>query len=312
MQHIDRVADTTTPANAPRPIFVRGIMQRSGTNYLQDLLHLHPDVQGQEHVYEDHLFAESDLLVRFADLTTSAWRGPATESSSARDDLLGSLGDALAAFLAQGITTPWFSTKMPSVDGLDVASLLFPDAPILIVVRDGRAVVESAVTTFRVSFDREAARWADGARAVIQLSRSGSPNVMVVRYEDMVSNVRDSMTAVLEHVGLDVTTYPFDAAQALPFRGSSELAKGDGVHWEQIECDSINPAQRGTGLSAEQRAVFDRLAGDELEALGYRRDGAAASAGVAAGRITLPSRERVAWQTRRVAGRWRHVLRRHI
>lgn len=312
MQHIDGDVDATASVGAPRPIFVRGIMQRSGTNYLQDLLHLHPDVQAQTHVYEDHLFADSDLLVRFAQLTTSAWHGPATARGSACDDLLRSLGDALSGYLAAGITTPWFVTKMPNMDGLDAAPLLFPDAPILVVVRDGRAVVESAITTFEVPFDREAARWADGARAVIRLSRSGSPNVMVVRYEDMMSNVHETMTSVLEHVGLDVSTFPFQSAQSLPVRGSSELADGHGVHWTPVERNSINPERRGTALSAEHRAVFDRLAGAELEALGYRRDETNTDSGFPVGQMTVPSRERLTWSSRRMAGRWRHMLRRYM
>ena len=312
MQLIDGNVDTTAYVGASRPIFVRGIMQRSGTNYLQDLLDLHPDVEAQTNVYEDHLFAESDLLIRYAELTSNAWIGPATEGGSACDDLLRSLGDALAGYLSAGITRPWFVTKMPSMDGLRAASLLFPRAPVLVVVRDGRAVVASAVATFKVPFDREVTRWADGARAVLRLTRTGSPNVMVVRYEDLVSNSRETMTSVLEHVGLDVSSYPFDSALALPVRGSSELAGRDGVHWKPVERASISPELRGANLSAVQLANFDRLAGAELEALGYSRDVALADSGFSVGRMMVPSKERLTWSSRRAGGRLRHMLRRFV
>lgn len=308
----DLDTDAVARTGSPRPIFVRGIMQRSGTNYLQDLLALHPDVEPQIRIWEDHLFAHSDLLVRYADLTTSRWHGPVRETDSMRDDLLAALGVGLAHQLAQSITAPWFVTKMPNLVGIGNASLLFPDAPIVVVVRDGRAVVESAVRTFKVPFDREAARWADGARTVLDLARSGAGNIIVVRYEDLVADVEATMSAVLHHIGLDVAAYPFTDAERLPVRGSSELAARGGVHWQAVDRASITLEGRGTSLSDAQAATFDRLAGTELEELGYARAPVRAASGRAARRLAVPSKERLVWSARRAGGRIRRMIRRHL
>jgi hypothetical protein len=228
------------------------------------------------------------------------------------DDLVAALGLGLAHHLAQGITAPWFVTKMPNLDGIGNASRLFPDAPIVVVVRDGRAVVESAVRTFNEPFDREAARWADGARAVLDLARAGVANVMVVRYEDLVSNVESTMSAVLDHIGLDAADYPFADAEGLPIRGSSELAGQGGVHWQEVDRDSIALEGRGTALSESQVATFDRLAGPELEELGYARTPVRAASGGAARSLAVPSRERLTWSARRIGGRIRRKIRRHL
>ena len=47
-----------------QPIFIFGIMQRSGTNYLWDMLRLHPDVAIRMPIVEDHLLQRSHQLMR--------------------------------------------------------------------------------------------------------------------------------------------------------------------------------------------------------------------------------------------------------
>lgn len=284
-------------------------MQRSGTNFVHDLLALHPDVSSPSVAYEDHLFADADLLLRFAELTTSRWRGHGGADDPTAD-LVRQLGQGLVGPFAAQATEPFFVTKMPSMDGIEHAASLFPDAPIIVVVRDGRAVVESATTTFSEPFDREAARWADGARAVIDLEASGRPEVMVVRYEDLLADLETELRRVLEHIGLDPETYPFDRAEALPVRGSSQLVEQGGVHWSPVDRDSVNPEDRGRSMSTAHRRSFDRIAGAELEQLGYERDRDLDAPRLVEGLTEqLPSKARASWTARRWAGRLRRRLR---
>ena len=51
----------------PRPIFVFGIQGRSGTNYLRNLLLLHPDCMRPERVPEDQTVKLSGPLFEYAE-----------------------------------------------------------------------------------------------------------------------------------------------------------------------------------------------------------------------------------------------------
>ena len=56
------------------PIFIHGLLPRSGTNFLCDLLLLHPDcAPAIEPVHEDLFLEHSDHLVAFARSVRAAW-----------------------------------------------------------------------------------------------------------------------------------------------------------------------------------------------------------------------------------------------
>src|SRR5271157_117596 len=55
------------------PIFIAGILPRSGTNFLYQLLSLHPDCQVARVIWEDFLLAHADLIVRYAETVQQHW-----------------------------------------------------------------------------------------------------------------------------------------------------------------------------------------------------------------------------------------------
>ena len=127
------------------PIFIHGVLPRSGTNFLWDLLLLHPDcARAQEPVKEDLFLDRSDHLVRFVDAVRARWDPRwGTFAAELPDRLYRSIGDGLVSFL-------WTDrqrrlvTKSPSVVHLELFFAFFPCARLLILVRDGRSVVQSA------------------------------------------------------------------------------------------------------------------------------------------------------------------------
>jgi len=57
------------------PIFIIGIMERSGTNFLCDLLKLDPDcAHVHSPIAEDHLLKRADLLIKYADFLQGLWK----------------------------------------------------------------------------------------------------------------------------------------------------------------------------------------------------------------------------------------------
>jgi len=191
-------------ASKQHPIFVLGILQRSGTNYLNNLLLQHPDVKPPGLVWEDFFLAHGDLLAGYMESVQRRWAPQWTEGVGAElgpKALLRHMGNGLVDFmeaqyrnrLAKGVysapdrTPVNLVTATPSVRNLHLFFDLFPNAAPIIIVRDGRALVESGVRSFGWNYDEAMRMWAGGARRIQDFC--GNPEhegrFLLVRYEDL-------------------------------------------------------------------------------------------------------------------------------
>ncbi len=155
----------------------------------------------------------------------------------------------------------------------------FPTAQVIILARDGRAVVESCVRSFGWDLDLAARRWATAARTGLGFLASRGPHdpsVRLVRYEDLVVDCPGQMRRLLRFLDLDTAEYDFAAAEHLPVRGSSVFHGGKPqVHWDPVErTDGFDPLRRSEHWSLPQHERFAWLAGREQVALGYSLDAA--------------------------------------
>jgi protein-tyrosine sulfotransferase len=280
-----------------RPIFIHGIMPRSGTNFLWDLLLLHPDcARGRTPVNEDFFLEYSDHLVAFIDDVRGAWDPIWGEfGPDLPDRLYAAVGEGLLSFLRIDPSRR-LVTKSPSVRHLDRFFSFFPRARLLILVRDGRSVVQSAMTTFAWDFDRACRAWAEAARIIRRFQQAESGRAdrwRLVRYEDLIVDPDRHLRSIFEFLGLDSGRYDFDAARNLPVRGSSQFGRAEGrVHWNAVPKDpSFDPKERWRSWSVESVKRFDWLAGKELVDLGY-----------ASGRVHLSLADRLRQSLR--DGRW--------
>ena len=83
-------------------------------------------------------------------------------------------------------------TKSPSVRHLDRFFAFFPRARLLILVRDGRSVVQSAMDTFGWDFERACRAWAEAANTIDRFQQSESARAdrwRIVRYEDLIDDL---------------------------------------------------------------------------------------------------------------------------
>lgn len=267
------------PAELPEVAFVLGILQRSGTNYLNDLLERHPDCASLRTIGEDFLVANADRLDAFVRGVTGMWNAKWDPDGRRGRQLLGHLGTACLEFLADsaresGAALPrCLVTKSPSVANLRLAPL-FPHAKTVVIVRDGPAVLESGMKAFGWTFETAARRWAEGARTITAAARDGVP-FLLVRYEDLLTNLRPELSRVLDHLGLDPAAYDFEGAERMPVRGSSFFGTDQGqVHWQQVsKTADFNPLDRGSGWGASRRERFRWIAGAEMVSLGYEAGG---------------------------------------
>jgi hypothetical protein len=97
--------------------------------------------------------------------------------------------------------------------------------------------------------------------------------MLVVRFEELCDDLEGTLRRVLAFLGVAIADYDFSAACRLPVRGSSVYGLENGeVHWGPVEVDDeFDPTSRWRHWDPHRLRRFDRLAGRELEALGYER-----------------------------------------
>lgn len=259
----------------PRPVvFVLGMLQRTGTNYLYDLFRLHPDVSLLPPRWEDHLLEHADRLVGYADAVARNWLPRWRNDPIERARLLRGIGNGICWFLADAAGGSRVVTKATSVASLETFFELFPDAYAVVLVRDGRSVTESAVRSWGFTHATAARRWATAARRVLDFdlaSRDGPGRYHIVRYEDLVADLEKTFAHVLRFCDLDVGRYDFDAARNLPLRGSStDRGERADLNWDPVARPAdFSGIARFDGWSARQHRLFDLAAGREQRELGY-------------------------------------------
>ncbi len=163
-----------------RICFICGVRRRTGTNFLYQLLTKHPRCAHPGEI-EDFFLHHSHLLESFADRAYLVWNeNLEAEGNKAKAEVLRSMGRGLEGFLLEqserygsiSDSSQIIVTKTPSAEAVERMPQMFPDSRVIILVRDGRAVVESAMKTWArgVDFDAEASGWAKSVRGGPQAS----------------------------------------------------------------------------------------------------------------------------------------------
>lgn len=264
----------------PAPILVLGVMPRSGTNFLRDLLAMHPDVCADPgRVYEFPLLHAARGAQGFMDEYLSLF--PANAEVTGRWDALALLAGAWLREFQHEAGTRQILLKSPHVQNLTLAPHVFPGAKIILCIRDGRDVVDSTLKSFsrrslaRKTFAQLAREWGLATSAALEFGPGGAhahPDILAVRYEDVVAAPADMTRKLIAHAGLDPDGYDFGKVDAMPVRGSSRSTKAVGEKWQPEEKTAdFNPVRRWAAWSDARKARFDRISGAVLEAAGYER-----------------------------------------
>jgi protein-tyrosine sulfotransferase len=277
------------------PVFIHGITERSGTNFLFHLLCLHPGCDAGGPIWENYLLNDSDLFGRYVDSIYREWNAEwrVGERIGPPDLLLNYLGNALIAFLNQQkgdrvgsddlryqgnrlkLSPKRLVTKTPNVSNLGYFFKLFPEARLLILIRDGRAVVESSIKSFGGFYETAMRRWADAARVISRFDREFRRThyrYLVVKYEDIYLNREAELRKIFAFLELNAEAYDFDAAKSLPVIGTSELRQHgqQKIHWKQIaKTSEFNPLGRWSHWGRARNERFNWIAGNSLSEFGY-------------------------------------------
>ena len=263
------------------PIFIIGIMERSGTNFLADVLQsLDPNFQVPSALGEDFLLEHSHLLNEYASLTHRRWqRLPwLNNPDQCKQMLLLNLGEALLKLLYDQIgENRRLLAKTPGAYNLNKFFHLFPQAKLVVLIRDGRDVAESAASTWPDEpLDYWIRRWAEGARLILGFKNEYARQLpdsswLVVRYEDLAQKPEAILPQLTEFLAIDGCHTDWHQIKCLPVRGSSQHRDAAGnLKWAAIEKDkTFNPIGRWSNWTWRQKRKFKKLAGRELIELGY-------------------------------------------
>ncbi len=276
--------DTVTDPTSRKICFLLGIDYRSGTNHLYQLLRLHPNCLGLAPIWEDFLLHHSKHLESYIEKVFGSWN-PAWEVDrlvGSQKDLLLEFGKTLEQFLLRQTSLPVTSnptirryiTKTPSVEGLNRFFSIFPNAIPIVLVRDGRSLVESGMRSFGWDFIEATKRWKQRAQIVLEfqnLLKSTSLPGLVIRFEDLINEESSSLIGIFRHLDIDPQLYDFQRARELKVLGSSHTAVTEGeLHWRSTDKPAdFSPLQRFEHWTTEQHRQFNAIAEEELRLLGY-------------------------------------------
>ena len=267
-------------------IFLLG-HERSGTTLLRAMLDSHPDVavppeahsvaamlRGSRPLDLDRLLREFAADKYFAD-----WQlGIESLRALRHDPRVRTTADAIAGFYAayasvHGKTR--YADKTPShLVELEMLAEQFPNAHFLHIVRDGRDVAASMVTMdFGASGFAEAARtW---RRKIVRAHRVGTAlgphRYHEIHYEDLVADPERTLRVACAFLGLQYEP------EMLDYHQRADELLGGLRHTDHLQGirrpPTVGVRDWHVDLSPREIAVFDEIAGEGLDVLGYPRSG---------------------------------------
>lgn len=267
------------------PIFVLALNGRSGTNYLAHLLSAHPDVtRGQ--LSEDFLLHGAGKLIDYTDgllaeLQSHEWFERHRRDQHTADQLARELGSAMLRFV--GVASPEGRPllKTPRLGDLEAGLRLFPKCNMLILLRDPRSIVESALHAHwykGASLEQQAMYWARSARYLEEFLKGHQHSVRqghvrLVRYERLVQQPREETAKLLTLLELPQAPSVLERAEQSPVIGSSFLPRrSDGrIDFTPTPPPAdFDPICRWRDWSLDQHRRFNRVCGALMERWGYK------------------------------------------
>jgi protein-tyrosine sulfotransferase len=263
-------------------VFLHGVLARSGTNYLSDLIERHPDICAHPHQFwEFPLLAVTDQISELQNDFARVYRRNADVLKPL--EFAACLGSGLLRRLQHMVgedKTMLF--KFPYVYYIDLFRILFPRDYLILLLRDGRDVVSSSMRSFkekgvfRQRFVDYSAEWACAARAILAYEEGAPrnhPRTIVVRYEEVLEQPEEHVREIVKRIGLDPEKYDYTSLKSMPVRGSSDLAgQAGGMHWKGVKPpEHFKPVGRWKDWPQRKKRRFKAIAGEALIAAGYEK-----------------------------------------
>ena len=272
------------PAAAGRAdgVFIIGC-PRSGTSVLSWVLAEHANFwTGPESDFLITLFGRGRLYEAWKqahDRSDSGWLRQQDVGFAEFAANLGLGAEALFASRAAGArwidATPGHTLMVPTL------LRLFPGASFLHIVRDGRAVVSSMMSSgFDVHWTSDFAEacraWVHYVRKGLEAAGTNSDRILEVRYEHLVRRPRSELKRVFAFLGEQPSerSVEFIATKRI----NSSYGNRDAGDIRKPKDPAAGPKRPWDRWTAEEKDTFAEIAGSTMSELGYKIDDGEAAA----------------------------------
>lgn len=270
----EQVAGRIRGSTRGAAIFIHGVMPRSGTVYTGEILRLHPGL----HAYPNELW-EIPFLELTGDILEVQKRFfrayPQNTGKMGDNDFLPLFGASLMAYLHGFVPDEKrVLVKIPDVQYLSYFHAVFPNEHLLLLLRDGRDVVNSTIRTWPgMDFSEVCRKWALSAKAMLRFQHETmekDTGVWLTKYEEVVRDPEGFARKACEKFALDSDAFPFEKIREISVRGSSAIKDAGKVTWDASRKPrDFNPVGRWQGWPERQKQVFKKIAGEALVETGY-------------------------------------------
>jgi len=253
--------------NKQPALMLYGVAPRSGTNYVANVLANHPDVVAYPNEIYEIPFLR--LTNKLNDFQTAFYKDYHRNiQHMQKNDFLPLFGASFLAHLFSFVPdNKTMLVKEPDVRFLRYFPLVFPHENLLLILRDGRDVVHSTLSTWpSMNFKKVCQRWSDSSKLILKFQEKNKEKHLLIKYEDLLDNPRTELTKILQHYKLNIDTYPFEKIESMPIIGSSTASKNnDEVSWKPVaSTKTFKPTGKWNSWTSEKKAIFKNIAGDAL------------------------------------------------
>lgn len=270
-------------------VYIVSPTQRSGTNFLGNLMERHPSLQapyGAELPMEQCLYSYSHFIRNYCYKTVSTWK----KWVEGGDVVLERHAKMMMKHMGSGLLD-YFSTfiekdrtllmKTPDAGNLDNFFHLFPQGKVVILVRDGRDTMESFSKSWGGSgaFRQMSKRWSQRVDTILKFQQQAdeagySDQYLFVTYDNLNQNTADELRRVFNFLNIEPALYPWDEVDKVPILGSSAYKSNDEqVHWKPVEkTKDFRPSQKWVKWNGRKKAAFKAAAGENLVKLGFAKN----------------------------------------
>lgn len=263
----------------PEICLILGVMPRSGTNYAESLLLTHPNISGApDDLRELPLLSAADRMDGFQDRLAEFYEPNAGVFAQHEWLAYAAAGYVNRLRNGAGSTTGAVLLKDPHMRHVWLFDVIFPAEKALLVLRDGRHVVDSTIRTWPLkfagrTFEDVCLEWAAATTAALDYAeRAPADRVRLVRYEALAEETAATVAPLMEWLSVDPAAVPEIELTDRPILGSSTHSKAaDGtVGWTPVKADKdFNPARRKVDWDDKQHEIFDRICGAAQSRAGY-------------------------------------------
>lgn len=245
-----------TYSSIDNPVFILGT-QRSGTTLLSRVLSAHPKIFIQNEISVERVFYDN---ITKAEIIENINKQIEFRHGKNVNQLLTEQGKEI------------FGIKDPELTNyLNKLKLFIPDSKFILIIRDGRAVVNSYKENkwgLGTNAYTGAVRWKYEVQVQKAFMDDFPENFVMVRFEDLVTNLEITVSKICEHlnIGIDKKMLEYNKTKAQFVKNASNINTNQKPDRKYAEKWKLR-------LSAFEIDIIESVAGDILRGYDYPLQG---------------------------------------